>query len=169
MLTRGSRTAGLKSMTHSFEIATDLASPPDVVWEYVTSIGGVNGELLPLLRMTVPRRLRDATLDDLPIGKRAGRSWILLFGLIPVDYDDLTIANRGPGHRFCEESTMLTQSRWTHERSVGPSATGSRVTDRLTWQGRTFLLGAMYRAVIPIIFGHRHRRLRKRFGRLSAS
>jgi ligand-binding SRPBCC domain-containing protein len=152
-------------MTHSFEIATDLASPAETVWQHVTSVDGVNGELTPLMRMTVPRALRGATLDDLPLGQRAGRSWILLFGIIPVDYDDMTITERGPGHRFFEQSTMLTQSRWSHERSVEPTPGGSRVTDHLTWQGRARPLGAMYRLVIPIVFGHRHRRLRKRFGR----
>jgi hypothetical protein len=95
-------------MTHSFEIATDLASPAGTVWQHVTTIDGVNGELTPLMRMTVPRALRGATLDDLPLGQRAGRSWILLFGIIPVDYDDLTITDRGPGHRFFEQSRMLT-------------------------------------------------------------
>lgn len=151
-------------MTHSFEIATDLASPPATVWQHITSIDGVNGELMPLMRMTVPRALRGATLDDLPLGQRAGRSWILLFGVIPIDYDDMTIAERGPGHRFFEQSTMLTQSQWTHERTVEGMPRGSRVTDRLTWQGRVRPLGAVYRFVIPIVFGHRHRRLRKRFG-----
>jgi hypothetical protein len=155
-------------MTHSFEITTDLAAPADTVWQHVTTVDGINGELMPLMRMTVPRDLRDATLDDLPLGQRAGRSWVLLFGLIPVDYDDLTIAERGPGHRFFEQSKMLTQSHWTHERTVEPTAGGSRVTDHLTWQGRARPLGAMYRFVIPIVFGHRHRRLAKRFGRATA-
>jgi ligand-binding SRPBCC domain-containing protein len=151
-------------MTNSFELATHLAAPADAVWQHVTSVEGVNGELMPLMRMTVPRALRDATLDDLPLGQRAGRSWILLFGVIPVDYDDLAIAERGPGHRFLEQSTMLTQSRWWHERSVEAAADGCRISDHLTWQGRARPFGAMYRIVIPIVFRHRHRRLRKRFG-----
>jgi hypothetical protein len=32
------------------------------------------------MRMTIPRGLREATLDQLPLGERAGRSWVLLFG-----------------------------------------------------------------------------------------
>jgi ligand-binding SRPBCC domain-containing protein len=151
-------------MMHSFEIRTDLAAPPETVWSHVTTVDGVNSELMPLMRMTVPRALRNATLNDLPVGRRAGRGWVLLFGLIPVDYDDMTIAERGPGQRFLEQSTMLTQSHWTHERSVEPTPGGSRITDHLTWQGRTRPLGAMYRFAIPILFGHRHRRLAKRFG-----
>jgi ligand-binding SRPBCC domain-containing protein len=151
-------------MTHSFEISTDLGAPAETVWRHVTTVDGINGELMPLMRMTVPRGLDGATLDDLTLGQRVGRSWVLLFGIIPVDYDDLTITERGPGYRFFEQSKMLTQSHWTHERTVDPISGGSRVTDQLTWKGRVRPLGAIYRIVIPIVFGHRHRRLAMRFG-----
>lgn len=149
---------------HSFEISTPLFAPADEVWRHVTSIAGVNGELLPLLRMTVPAALSGATLDSVPLGRRLGRSWLLLFGFLPVDFDDLTVAERGPGFRFLERSAMLTQSRWTHERVVVPRDAGCTVTDRLRWQGRIAPLGAMYRLAVPILFRHRHARLRRRFG-----
>jgi hypothetical protein len=151
---------------HSFDIASELAAPPGAVWRHATGVDGVNGELMPLMRMTVPRDLRGATLDQLPLGARAGRSWVLLFGVVPVDYDDLTIVERGPGHRFLEQSTMLTQSRWCHERTVEQVPGGSRITDRLSWSGRIPPLGALYRVAVPVLFRHRHRRLRKRFGRI---
>ena len=63
------------------------------------------------MRMTVPRRLRGKTIDDVEPGEGLGRSWLLLFGLIPFDYDDLGLAELGPGHRFLERSTMLTAHR----------------------------------------------------------
>jgi len=153
---------------HSFGISSALAAPPEVVWRHVASMDGVNSELVPLLRMTVPPGLDGAGLDALPLGRRAGRSWLLLFGFIPVDFDNLTIAERGPGHRFLERSTMLTQSCWEHERTVEAVGAGCRVVDRLRWQGRSFPLGALYRLAVPVLFRHRHRRLRKRFGVRSA-
>lgn len=149
---------------HSFDISSDLAAAPEVVWRHVTGMDGVNGELMPLLRMTVPPALAGARLDELPVGRRAGRSWLLLLGFLPVDFDDLTIAEYEPGHRFLEQSAMLTQSRWEHERTVQPVGSGCRVVDRLRWQGRIAPLGALYRLAVPILFRHRHRRLRKRFG-----
>ena len=151
---------------HSFDIATEVAAPPNVVWQHAISIDGVNGELMPLVRMTVPRDLVGATLDDLPLGHRAGRSWILLFGLIPVDFDDLTIAERGPGHHFFEQSRMLTQSRWWHERTVEAVPGGSRIVDRLRWEGRGRSLGALFGLAVPVLFRHRHRRLCGRLGAL---
>jgi len=152
------------SFVRSFEIATDLAARPEAVWQWITTPQGINEELLPLMRMTMPRALRGATIGDIAVGEKLGRSWLLLFGVVPVDFDDLTIAELDPGRRFLEESTMLTQSRWRHERVVEPHGDGARLTDKLAWQGRFGALGALFGVAVPILFRHRHRRLRRRFG-----
>jgi ligand-binding SRPBCC domain-containing protein len=149
---------------HAFEISTDLAAAPEAVWERVTTPQGINDELVPLMRMTIPSALRGATIGDVTVGERLGRSWMLLFGVVPVDFDDLTIAELGPGQRFLEQSTMLTQSRWTHERIIEPNDGGSRITDRLAWEGRARLFGTVFGVAVPILFRNRHRRLRRRFG-----
>ncbi len=149
---------------YSYRISSELAAPPDTVWKHATSLTGVNHELMPLIRMTAPASLAARRIDELPAGQSAGRSWLLLLGLLPIDFDDLTIAEHGPGQRFLERSTMLTQSRWEHERTVEPAATGCRVVDKLAWEGRNRPLGEVYRLMVPILFRHRHRRLRSRFG-----
>ncbi|MGE5694419.1 MAG: hypothetical protein ACM4D3_04045 [Candidatus Sericytochromatia bacterium] len=148
----------------TFEISSDLAAPPETVWQRVVTPEGINDEFVPLMRMTMPRRLRDTTIDGLPLGQRVGRSWLLLFGLIPVDYDDLALAEVEPGRRFLEQSTMLTHSRWQHERIVEPRGVGCRLSDRLAWQGRAEVFEMLYGVAVPILFRNRHRRLRKRFG-----
>jgi hypothetical protein len=148
----------------SFEIATDLAAPPEAVWQRVTTPEGINDELLPLMRMTTPPALRGVTIGDVRVGESLGRSWMLLFGLIPVDFDDLTIAELEPGRRFLEASTMLTQSDWRHERIVDARERGCRVTDRLRWRGRVPLFDVVFGVAVPVLFRHRHRRLRRRFG-----
>lgn len=148
----------------SFEIASELAAKPETVWQRVVTPAGINDEVLPLMRMTMPRHLRGAMIDQLPLRQRVGRSWLLLFGVIPVDYDDLALAEVEPGRRFLEQSTMLTQSRWSHERILEPHDDGSRVTDRLSWEGRTKAFEMLYGVAVPVLFRHRHRRLRKRFG-----
>lgn len=153
---------------HSFEIASDLTTAAEIVWQHAVSLEGVNRELMPLVRMTVPRGLAGATLEHVPLGRRLGKSWLLLFGLVPVDYDELIIVERDPGRRFFEQSAMMTQSRWWHERIVEPLPGGCRITDRLRWQGRARPFGALFRAAVPLLFRHRHRRLRLRFGVLLA-
>ena len=147
----------------SFEIASDLAASPEAVWQRVVTPAGINDELLPLMRMTMPRHLRGATIDQIPLQQRIGRCWLLLLGLVPVDYDDLALVEVDPGRRFLEHSTMLTQSRWSHERIVEPHDGGCRVIDRLHWQGRTRAFEAVFGAAVPILFRHRHRRLRRHF------
>ena len=57
---------------HGFEIATDLAASAETVWQHVTSVDGINGELMPFMRMTVPRGLENATLEELPLVERVG-------------------------------------------------------------------------------------------------
>lgn len=147
----------------SFEIASDLAASPEAVWQRVVTPAGINDELLPLMRMTMPRHLRGATIDQIPLQQRIGRCWLLLLGLVPVDYDDLALVEVDPGRRFLEHSTMLTQSRWSHERIVEPHDGGCRVIDRLRWEGRTRAFEAVFGAAVPILFRHRNRRLRRHF------
>jgi hypothetical protein len=125
---------------------------------------GINHELRPLLRMTMPASLRGKTIEVVPLGEPLGRSWILLFGLVPVDYDNLGLAERGPGLRFLERSTMLSMNSWEHERTVTPAEDGCEITDRLTFMLRRPLAAVpgsdrLARAIVARLFAHRHRRL----------
>jgi hypothetical protein len=150
------------------EQSSVVAAPADEVWARAISEEGINDELRPILRMTMPRDLRGKTIDDVEVGVPLGRSWILLFGFLPVDYDDLLLAELGPGHRFLERSSTLTMSPWQHERTVEAVDPAScRVTDRLTFELRHPLaripgLPRLARAVVAFLFRHRHRRLARR-------
>jgi hypothetical protein len=138
------------------------------VWRRVVTPEGINDELRPWMRMTMPRHLRGKTIDDVEPG-RLGRSWLLLFGLIPFDYDDLGLAELGPGFRFLERSTMLSMRAWEHERRVVPAGdTACEVTDRVEFELRRPLalvpgLPAAVRALLARVFAHRHGRLARRF------
>ena len=148
------------------EFTSAVRAPAARVWDDVTRLDGINGELMPLMRMTAPREWAGRRIDDARPGQRLFRSWLLLFGLVPVDYDDLGIAEIGPGHRFLERSQMLSAARWEHERVVEEDgADGSRVTDRLRFVPRWRPLGPVLRWFVPIVFTHRHRRLRHRYAR----
>jgi ligand-binding SRPBCC domain-containing protein len=131
----------------------------EAVWARVTSVEGVNHELGPWLRMTVPRRARGLRLDDLRLGEAVGRSWVLLGGVVPVDFDDLTLVERGPGMRFLERSPMGSMRFWEHERTVTAGAGHCEVRDRLTFEPRLRGGGGLARRVVARIFAHRHRRL----------
>jgi len=141
-----------------------LDAPAREVWEQVTSADGINYEMSPLFRMTVPRGLDSLDIERLGPG-RLGRSWILLFGILPVDYDDLGLERVEPGRGFLERSTMLSQRLWEHERTIEPdhAGTGCTVTDRVAWEPRPPLPGLLLRPLFAGFFRHRHRQLRRHF------
>lgn len=130
----------------------------------MTTPEGINDEMRPFLRMTLPRGVEQIDLSQVEIGEPIGRSWILLFGLVPFDYDDVTLVRLEPGEGFLERSTMLSQRVWEHERTLEPVEGGCAVTDRVRWQPRLGLPGSPMRPVIGGFFRHRHRRLVRRFG-----
>jgi hypothetical protein len=136
------------------------------VWQRVVTPEGINDELGPWMTMSMPRGAESFTVDTVPVGTPIGRSWLRLFGVVPFDYDYLTIAELQPGRSFREESTMLSMSRWQHERSVTPDGdTKAVVHDRITFQPRAWLRFAtpILRTTIGALFGHRHRRLQRHF------
>lgn len=154
---------------HTVQQVSVIEAPSDRVWERVVTPEGINHELGPWLRMTMPRALRGRTIQDAPVGERLGRSWILFARLIPVDFDDIGLAELEPGRRFLERSTMLTMSRWEHERIVDPwPGGGAAVTDRLSFTPRAALRlipggGAVAEGIVRRLFAHRHRRLAAHF------
>lgn len=145
-------------------VASHLNALPEQVWDRIMTPEGINDEMRPYLRMTLPRGVEQLDPESVEIGTPIGRSWILLFGLLPFDYDEVCLTRLEPACGFLERSRMLSQRSWEHERTLKPSATGCLITDRVSWQPRLGLPGRPLRPVIAWFFGHRHRRLRRYFG-----
>jgi ligand-binding SRPBCC domain-containing protein len=142
-----------------------VAAPPEAVWERVSTFEGVNDELGPVLRMTAPARVRALDPSEVVLGERMFRSWVLLFGVIPIDYDDLTLVALEPGRGFHERSRMLSMRVWEHERTLEPDGdSGCSVRDRLSFEARLPGMGPLLERIVRATFRHRHRRLRRRFG-----
>ena len=142
-------------------VSSELSAEPEKVWARAIDPSGINVELRPLMRMTVPRGLPDFGLAD-PEPGNIGRSWLLLFGFLPFDYDDLNIVRLEPGRSFLERSSMLSMRLWEHERTLDPLGSDRcRLTDRVAWEPRLPLPGRLFRPLVRAIFKHRHRRLRR--------
>lgn len=146
------------------QVTSVVAAAPETVWARIGSAEGINHELRPWLKMTVPRSLRGRTLDDVPLGVPLGRSWVLVLGLIPFDYDDLMLAERQQGRRFLETSSTLTMVRWEHERVVVAHESGCKITDTVRFEPRGLgrrsrIFRRALRSTVTVIFRHRHRRL----------
>jgi ligand-binding SRPBCC domain-containing protein len=146
-------------------VSSRLDARPDRVWARIVTPQGINDELRPWLRMTVPRGIERLDPESVELGRPIGRSWVLLFGLVPFDYDRITLVRLEEGRGFLERSSMLSQRSWEHERTLEPNAEGGcLITDRLRWEPRLGLPGGPLRPLIRALFRHRHRRLRRRFG-----
>ena len=100
----------------------------------------------------------------LPLGEVAFRSWMLLFGVLPVEYDDLTLVELVPGQHFAEVSRMLAVKEWRHRRSVTPEGSGCVLRDEIALTPRWRLLGPVQAWMFRLVFRRRHRVLRRLFG-----
>lgn len=140
-----------------------IAAPLDLVWSHVSGFEGVNDELAPVLRMSHPPG-QDRLHEGLPLGRPLFRSWLLLFGVLPVDYDLIGFAAIETGRGFAERSTMGSMKIWHHDRRLRPVTGGVEITDRLAFSPRVAGTGALAQAIVAVLFRHRHRRLARRFG-----
>lgn len=146
--------------TLTFESKTTAS--PEQVWSWATSVAGILAELRPVARMTFPAGRANILDFDVELGQPLARSWILLFGFLPIERSDLTLVELDTGRRFVEQSPMLTMRLWRHERTIAPIPGGSSITDRLTFEPR--LGGPIVEWFVAALFRHRHRVLRRRLG-----
>jgi ligand-binding SRPBCC domain-containing protein len=153
------------SSPYSFAIASRLNAPAERVWSQASTFAGVNRELRPLVCMTYPARCAALTPETVPLGRVAFRSWLLLFGFLPVEYDDVTLVELEPSRGFSEVSPMLSVREWRHRRTVTPQGAASCVLrDDLALTPRWPLLGPVQTSLFRLVFALRHRALRNRFG-----
>lgn len=152
------------SRTHALVLHSRLDAGRDAVWQWITGFDGITRELMPLMRMTVPRGIR--RLDDMQVipGERLFRSVILLGGVVPVDYSDLTLIALTPGRGFVEESPMGSMAYWRHERCIEDrsDAPGVILVDRLRFRPRVAAIPAL--PLVRTLFRHRHAVLVRAFG-----
>ena len=134
------------------------------VWAAVSTMQGVNYELMPVVRMTYPARAPRLTAADIKPGELLFKSWLLAFGAVPFDRHALVLIEVADGYGFVEESSSWGQRRWRHERRLRDAVGGCVVTDHLAVEPRLPMTQPVVRAAVPWLFRHRHRRLRRRFG-----
>lgn len=147
----------------SFSFSSDLPIPAEQLLATLT-MAGVNAELNPLARMTAPESFSTRNILDWPEQQRLFESWILLFGFLPVDRHIFFFEAIDSSEGFSERSTSLTNEYWRHKRTVAPLRAGCRVTDTVSFKSRVPLVGVLLKPFYQLVFGHRHRYLRRTFG-----
>jgi ligand-binding SRPBCC domain-containing protein len=157
-------TISLVGNEFSFTISSRLAASVERVWDHASTFAGVNRELWPPIRMTYPIAIGRLTPKTIPLGRCAFRSWILLFGFLPIEFDNFTIVELEPGRGFYEVSSLLTIRDWRHRRSIELNGDGCVVRDEIALVPRWRPLGRPLLTVYRQVFELRHRRLRRIFG-----
>lgn len=127
-------------------------------WAWSTSLEGVRTEMRPLLKVVFPKAMTHIG-PETALNTVLGRCQFLLFGLFPIDMSKLRFTEMEPGHRFVEESDLLSMRSWRHERVITPSADGrgAQVTDHLAFTPR--LATPVVRYLVKLFFAHRHKKL----------
>lgn len=122
----------------------------------------------PVLKMTFPKG--KASILDFQVvpGKPLFRSWILLFGVLPIDRSDLTMLEVEQG-RFVEQSPMVSMRQWRHERVIIPTNDneGALVIDTLEFSPR--FAAPLVGLFVKRFFEHRHSVLRHIFSHKKAT
>jgi hypothetical protein len=149
-----------------FSLTSHLKVAPDALWRACSTLDGVNREFAPLLRMTCPKAFRGRSLAEAPLGTRAFRSWLLLFGVLPVDYDDLCLVKVVDGEGFSERSSMLSMRQWHHDRWIHATPQGCQITDTVAFEPRVPGTGLLLLQISNAMFRFRHWKLRRQFGRI---
>ncbi len=140
---------------------SDLLASPDDVWRAATSMGGINAELMPLMAMHSPDGIEYLTELVTSEGIASVDVTIRLGGVLPIGGATIQLVELGE-FRFVERSNQPGMRFWQHEREVVPSAEGCTVVDHLTFEPRSITPISTY--FVELLFKHRHRRLRARWG-----
>jgi hypothetical protein len=115
----------------------------------------------PVLKLDFPKGMTHIPRDGSGLNRPLGNCKFLLFGFLPVDLSRLTFVEVEPGHRFVEQSPLLSMKSWRHERVIEPDADGTKVVDNLEFTPR-FATG-LVKWFISKFFQHRHAVLEREF------
>jgi ligand-binding SRPBCC domain-containing protein len=146
--------------TERLTFVTNLPTSVDELWSWSTSIRGIQAEMWPVLKITFPKGMKHIDKDT-ALGKPLCRCHFLLFGIFPMDMSKLTFVEIVPGHRFVEQSPLVSMKMWRHERVVTATADGASVTDNLEFSPR--FAAPLVKLFVRLFFQHRHSVLSRTF------
>lgn len=146
------------------ERTSSLRAGPAEVWRHATSPDGINHELAPWLRMTVPPEVHAMTIADAleRLGEPLIVSRMLLLGVLPVERTRITIVELEPDSSSSRPCYRFRS--WRHERIVEPAGSGCVLTDKLAFEPAIRLVEPAMRGLVRALSAHRHRKLVARFG-----
>jgi hypothetical protein len=146
---------------HHVVVSSKLNVQPQEFWGE-QSLATVNYELGPWIQMSVPAAWHGLQLKDWSSEGPLFKSWVLLFGLVPLDRHAFGSLDLSQSMRFVETSSSWVNRVWRHERVVTAVAGGCEVMDKVSFAPRLPFVSALLKPIYALVFGHRHSRLRAR-------
>ena len=143
-------------------VESTLRANRSEVWAAVSTVGGINWEVAPFVRMTDPTD--GAPFDAEPWRVGAPVSWQLFLGFIPVDRHRIELVALPDGRGFRESSSSWWHRFWWHERTLLDDPGGCVVRDSVEIQPRLGVSDPVVGWAVRWMFCRRHRSLRRRFG-----
>ena len=143
---------------YGLDFFSELRAPADKVWRSVTSLAGINQELMPLLSMVgtdgterLDQLVDGAEIDPLHVTLRLG-------GLVPIGSATIHIIELDR-FRFTEQSDQPGMRSWQHARRIEPDEPGCTLLNRVEFTPAR--AGAATSKLIEGLFAFRHRNLRR--------
>jgi len=145
-----------------FELSSTLDCSKETIQRTLT-MEGVNAELGPLVRMTAPPAWQNVPIPEWPEKEPLFKSWILLFGLVPIDRHSFYFDSVDAGG-FSEASSSWMNRLWRHTRQIDSVESGVRVKDAVEFELRLPFLGRLLLPIYKAVLQRRHRYLRRMHG-----
>lgn len=119
----------------------------------------VNNELFPFARMTYPVNKNHFCNLIEASNEKLFTSWILLFGILPIDIHFLKLEKIEEGKAFYENSTSIINKYWKHTRLLIAENENTILIDEVYFSPRIPILGIILFPIYKKIFSNRHRQL----------
>ena len=151
-------------MTYSYQLSSTIYGVAlEDVWNRIETWDGVNYELGPFVRMSVPSQY--SRVSDVPAdGIYHFAAKIILLGFLPVDRHKFGLAEINPPHYFDEKSQNTFMSSWRHKRTLRAVGDEVVLTDECSFEPRWNGMGRLLLLIYQFIFRRRHDRLGCYFG-----
>jgi ligand-binding SRPBCC domain-containing protein len=144
-------------------VEVTLRADRSEVWAAMSSVGGVNREVSPFVRMT--DSTHGAHFDSEPWRTGAPVLWQLLFGCIPVDLHRVELIALPDGRGFRESSSSWWFRVWRHERTLLEHPGGGCIVhDDVELEPRRGVPAPIVEFAHRRMFRRRHRHLHRQFG-----
>jgi hypothetical protein len=152
------------SKTWAMRLTVELAlrANRSEAWAAMSTVGGVNRELAPLVRLT--DSTGGAPFDSEPWRVGAPVSWQLLLGVFPIDRHRVQMVALPEQHGYRESSSTWWYRVWWHERTLLDDPDGCVVRESVEVEPRLAVLDSIVGWAVRWTFRQRHRSLQRRFG-----